>query len=75
MIPVMPRIARILNILDPIKFPIEISVSFLNAATTEVVNSGTLVPKATTVILTNFSLISKSLAILTTELINHSAPK
>ena len=44
-----PRIKSILNIFEPIAFPIEISPSFLIAATTEVASSGRLVPRAITV--------------------------
>ena len=54
---VMPKMASMLNKFDPIKFPIEMSVSFLKAAIHEVTSSGKLVPNATTVTLINFSLI------------------
>ena len=45
--------------LDPIMFPILMSVSFFSAATTDVANSGTLVPNA----------------IIDTEIIRSSIPK
>ena len=49
-IDVIPNTERILNIFDPTMFPTEIALSFLNAATAEVANSGSDVPKATTLI-------------------------
>ena len=48
-IEVIPITARILKILDPIIFPIEMSNSFLYIATNVVANSGRLVPMATIV--------------------------
>lgn len=48
-IPLIPRIAKILNILLHTTFPIAISLCFLKAATMEVASSGRLVPMATTV--------------------------
>jgi len=44
-----PNIVKILKIFYPIRFPIEISICFLMAATTEVISSGILVPMATIV--------------------------
>ena len=52
---VIPKMASMLNTLEPIRLPIDISVSFLYAATAEVTNSGTEVPKATAVTEMNFS--------------------
>ena len=49
-IDVIPNTDRILNIFEPTMFPTEIALSFLNAATAEVANSGSDVPKATTLI-------------------------
>ena len=43
---VIPSIAAILNIFEPIILPMLMSVSFRKAATTDVANSGTLVPNA-----------------------------
>jgi len=40
------RIKRILKMLEPITFPIAISLFFLKAATIEVTNSGNEVPAA-----------------------------
>ena len=48
-IDVNPKTDPILNIFEPIKFPIEIPFSFLAMAITEVANSGILVPIAITV--------------------------
>ena len=48
-IAVMPRIENTLKILEPMMLPMEMSISFLMEAAREVANSGTLVPKATTV--------------------------
>ena len=48
-IDVNPTTAKILKIFDPIIFPIEISNSFLNTATSVVTTSGRLVPIATIV--------------------------
>ena len=46
---VNPNTDAILNIFDPIKFPIEIAFSPFKAAITDAANSGTLVPIAITV--------------------------
>ena len=42
---VIPRTAKTLKILEPIKLPIDKSFSFFNAAIIEAANSGTDVPK------------------------------
>ena len=44
---VIPKTANTLKILEPIRFPIDKSFSFLKAAIIEAANSGTEVPKAT----------------------------
>ena len=49
MIAVMPKTAKRLKILEPIKFPNEMAFSFLSIAMTEAANSGILVPTETTV--------------------------
>ena len=54
---VIPITAKTLNIFEPTMFPTEMSVSFLKAAITDAVNSGTLVPKATMVMDIKRSLI------------------
>ena len=41
---VIPRTVKILNTFEPIRFPIEISDSFLNIAMPEATSSGKLVP-------------------------------
>ncbi len=51
-----------LKIFDPIIFPIAISLFFLNAATTDVTNSGNDVPAATIVRPIIFSLMPKIVA-------------
>jgi len=51
--------------LDPIMFPIAISLFFLYAATTEVASSGNEVPAATKVNPTSFSLTPIMVAIYT----------
>ena len=74
MIDVKPKTEPILNILEPIKFPIEIPFSFFAMAITDVANSGILVPIAITVTEITASLtpieLAKSIALKT----NHSAP-
>jgi len=72
---VIPKTPSILKILDPIKFPTEISVSFLRAAIIDVISSGTLVPKATIVTPITCSLTPKFEAICTAPPNNHFAPK
>lgn len=47
MMEVIPKTANTLKMLDPIRFPIDKSFSFLKAAIMEAANSGTEVPKAT----------------------------
>ena len=69
-----PKTEPILNIFDPIKFPIEIPFSFLAIAITDVANSGILVPIAITETEITASLtpieLAKSIALAT----SHSAP-
>ena len=60
-----PIINVILNILEPIMFPTEISLLPFKAATTLVTSSGRLVPIAIIVKLIIFSLILKNSAIIT----------
>ena len=72
---IKPRIHSMLNIFDPIKFPIEISVSFLKAAIEEVANSGTLVPNAIIVAPITLSETSKYFAISTAPSNIQSEPK
>ncbi len=52
----IPRIRKILNIFEPMMFPMAISLFLRNAATTEVTSSGNEVPADTIVIPINFSL-------------------
>lgn len=74
-IEVTPNTPRMLKILDPIILPMEISISFLRAATADVANSGTEVPKATSVRPTTRSLIPKSRAIFLALSTKRFAPK
>ena len=59
---VIPKTLKILNMLEPIIFPIEISFSFLILAITEEANSGILVPIETTV-----TAITRSLTPIVSE--------
>ena len=45
----MPRTKKILNMLDPMTLPTDISTFFLRAATADVASSGSEVPTAITV--------------------------
>ena len=56
-VPLTPRIIRMLKMLLPMAFPTAIPALFLKAATTLVANSGKLVPIATIVKPTRLSLI------------------
>ena len=73
-IEVTPSTHKILNIFDPIIFPSEISLCFLNAAIADVASSGNEVPKATTLIPITTSDIPKNLAIKTAPSTKRSAP-
>ena len=73
-IDVIPNTAKILKIFDPIKLPTEIAFSFFITAITEVANSGTLVPKATTVILMILSETPSNEPNFTAPSINNSEP-
>lgn len=53
---VIPIIMQMLNMLEPMMFPTEISSSFFMAAIIDVVSSGRLVPMATTVTAITLSL-------------------
>ena len=72
---VKPKTEPILKILDPIKFPKEIALSFLAAAITEAASSGTLVPKAIkdTPITASLTPIAKAISFAPKT--NHSLPK
>ena len=70
----IPKTPNILKIFEPITLPIAISDSFFNAAITEDVNSGILVPIETTVIAIIRSLTPKFLATFTAPLTNNSDP-
>ena len=59
----IPNTPRRLKIFDPIMLPMEISISFLNAAIIDVASSGTLVPKAIAEMEITLSLIPRLVAI------------
>ena len=65
MIAVTPKTLKILKILEPIIFPMDISFSFFTAAIMEEANSGILVPIETTVIAITRLLTPKLVAKLT----------
>ena len=69
---VTPNTHKILKILDPIIFPIDIALCFLYAAIAEVASSGRDVPKATMLIPITTSDIPKYLAIKTDPSTNKS---
>ena len=69
-----PSTSNILNIFEPITFPIAISVSPFLTAITEVTNSGSDVPIATIVRPTKLALIPKEVAILDAESTTKSPP-
>ena len=69
-----PKTNNILNILEPITFPIAISVSPFFTAITEVTSSGSDVPIATIVRPTKLALIPNDVAILVAEFTTKSPP-
>ena len=68
---VIPRTAKILKILEPIRFPSEMAFSFLTIAIIDAANSGTLVPIETTVTAITRSVTPKSLAKVVAPFINN----
>jgi len=70
-----PNMQRILKIFEPMTFPIEMSASFLIAATTDVANSGRLVPRAMIVNPIIKSEAPKILAMVMALFKNKWAPK
>ena len=71
---VIPRTAKTLKILEPIKLPIDKSFSFFNAAIIEAENSGIDVPKDTIETEIILSLIPNERAIPVAPYTNHLDP-
>jgi hypothetical protein len=71
---IIPLIERTSRILEPITFPIAISLFFLIAATIDVTNSGKDVPAATMVQAIIFSLSPNILAIDTLSITTSCPP-